>query len=157
MSSLSQAYSLQCAQFSIPFWRAHFLISHFLAYLGELGLLAGDDAAEKDGKVQPKLRFLLSSIPAEKILLHLFHHGKGHLREICRDHHVSLGQTQRALARLTKGQILVKRKEGNLVVYYFNERNTIVAPLLDLVRVTYKEIPQEARTRIFSPKYTKKN
>jgi DNA-binding transcriptional ArsR family regulator len=136
---------------------AHFLISHYVTYLKELGLITSDkDEEGLKNELSAKLRFLLANVASEKILLHLYHHGRGHLREIVRDHAIGIGGVQKALARLTKGQIIVKRKEGNLVVYSYNDRNPLVSPILELVRITYNSIPQDLRTKIFSPKYTKK-
>ena len=133
-----------------------FLISEFLDYLSALGLLGHGDDGQGDEEAGLQLRFLLANAATEKILLHLFHHGRGHVREIARDHAFGIGEVQRALARLVKGQILAKRTEGNVATYCFNEKNPLVAPVLELVRVTSQQLPQETRKKVFSPKYSKK-
>jgi len=137
---------------------AHFLITQFFSYLKELGLISSNnnDSNESRKELSPKLRFLFGNVASEKILLHLYHHGRGHLREIARDHTIGVGATQRALNRLMKGQILSKRKDGNQVIYLFNDRNPLLTPILELIRITYNSIPQEIRAKIFNPKYTRK-
>lgn len=137
---------------------AHFLITHFLSFLKELGLVLSNnnysDGSRKE--LSSKLRFLFGNVASEKIFLHLYHHGRGHLREIARDHTIGIGETQRALNRLIKSQILSKRKEGNQVIYSFNNKHPLLPPILELIRITYNSIPQELRTKVFNPKYTKK-
>jgi hypothetical protein len=67
-----------------------------------------------------------------------------------------MGEVQRALARLVKGGILDTRMEGNVATYAFNQKSPFSAPLLQLIRVAADQLPQEARRKTFSPKYSKK-
>lgn len=106
------------------------------------------------GKIDPQLRFLFSSVAAEKALLHIYQHGRGNVTAIIRDHGLGGGETQRALDRLVQGNFLVKRREGRAVFYHFNDHNSLVPPLLDLVRAAYQNISEEERKATFSPKYS---
>lgn len=132
---------------------ASFLVTEFMDYLRELGLQRDASPADSDSRPALQLRMLLGNVATERILLHIYHHGRGYINWIRRDHGLGVGETQRALTRLVEGQILVKRREGSIVFYHFNERNPLVPAILTLVRAAYENIPEAERQSTFSPKY----
>jgi len=129
-----------------------FLVGQFVAYIEELGLLPKALAGDTSAKIEPQLRLLLSSVATEMVLLHIYQHGRGYVTAIARDHGLGTGETQRALARLEKGQVLVKQRAGGVVFYSFDNRNPLVPALLDLIRVAYRNIPEDQRRLVFTPK-----
>lgn len=136
---------------------ASYLIEEFLQYLKHLNLIESQKPAKGQKRLlEPQLHFLFGNIAVEKIFLHLFHHGRGHLREIVRDHDLGLGSAQRVLPRLVKSGILKKEREGNQIIYSFNENSPLLPSILDMIRVVYKDIPQNIKKRLFNPSYSRK-
>ena len=133
---------------------AQFLINQYLQYLEALGL-KGKDAEETQNnqRLEPQLHFLLGNVAAEKILLHLFHHGGGHVRGIARDYAIGLGATQRVLKRFVQAGLIKKETKGHVVWYTFDPKSPFVKLLLELVRIVYESIPEPSRKATFEPTY----
>ena len=133
---------------------AQFLITQYLDYLEALGLRARDaEWADNKQQLRPQLHFLLGNVAVEKILLHLYHHGGGHVSGIARDHALGRGATQRVLKRLLQAELLIKESRGRIAWYTFNKRNPIVKPLLEILRLVYDSIPDSQRKATFEPTY----
>jgi hypothetical protein len=131
------------------------LFKEYLHYLSILGLTKQETKNDMNERIlKPQLRFLLSNVAAEKILLHVYHHGGGHLRGIARDHNIGIGATQRVLRSFVKEGLLKKEQQGRIVWYSFNENCPILNPLLELIRIVYDDIPEEMKKQLFNPKYT---
>lgn len=132
--------------------RDQFLLSHYLEYLSILGLAAEpEDPLFNEKQLRPQLHFLLGNVAAEKILLHLYHHGGGNLRGIARDHNLGRGATERVLRRFVQAGLLVRESRGRVVWYTFNNRNPMLKPLLEIVRLVYECIPESKRKETFEP------
>jgi predicted transcriptional regulator len=135
---------------------ASYLIEEFLQYLKHLNLIESQKPSGQKRLLEPQLHFLFGNIAVEKIFLHLFHHGRGHLREIVRDHDLGIGSAQRVFPRLVKSGILKKEREGNQIIYSFNENSPLLPSILEMIRVVYKDIPQNIKKRLFNPSYSRK-
>ena len=131
-----------------------FLIAQYLDYLKTLGLNGsnGDSAAESTNR-RPQLRFLLANLATEKILLHLYHHGGGNIVALARDHGLGTGATQRVLARLQKAGVIVRESRGRVTWYTLNPRSPLLKPLTELLRVVYRNTPDQLKKQEFEPPY----
>lgn len=130
-----------------------FLINEFLEYLTNLGVVTAIKSETEKTKVEPQLHFLLGNEAAEKILLHLYHHGRGHTKGIARDHKLGMGATHRVLNRFTEAGIILKESQGRNVYYTFNKKNPMLKPLLELIRIVYENMSTENKQTSFNPKY----
>jgi len=131
-----------------------FLLDQYLDYLESLGLKPeSQENSNKDMTLEPKLHFLFGNIAIEKILLHIYHHGGGHINSISRDHSLGRGATQRTLKRLVEAGIIKKETHGRVIWYTFNEQSPILNPILELIRIIYGAIPEEEKKNTFQPSY----
>jgi hypothetical protein len=150
-NEIADAFSAIAEEVESPI--ARFLVDEFVGYLEVLGLLRKVSTHHNDSRVEPQLKSIINSVAVEKVLLHIYQHGQAHMSAVKRDHMLGAGETHRAFARLVSGQLLERRRQGNLVVYQFNDRNPLIPPLLDLLRVAYQNIARDERRAAFSPQY----
>lgn len=96
------------------------------------------------------LDLILGSGTAQKIFLHLYHHGETYPSAVAKDFHVTLGQVQRQFDRFEKAGILISKLSGKTRVYQFNKKNPLTNPFMELVKRVYDSIPIEEKEVIFS-------
>lgn len=93
---------------------------------------------------------ILGSATAQKIFLHLFHHGETYPSAVAKDFNVSLGQVQRQFDRFENAGILISKLSGRTRVYQFNKKNSLVSPFMEMVKRVYESLPLEEKEQIFS-------
>jgi hypothetical protein len=96
------------------------------------------------------LSAILGSATAEKVLLHVFHHGESYGSAVAKDFKLSLGQVQRQFDRLEVTGLLISKLTGKTRIYKFNQKSAYYKPFLEIVRITYESIPLTERQNIFS-------
>jgi predicted transcriptional regulator len=87
---------------------------------------------------------------AERVLLHLFHHGEAHASAIAQDFGVALNPIKGQLDRFESAGILVSKELGRSRVYSYNPKSSLVGPVRELIRILYESIPLKEREKIFS-------
>lgn len=133
---------------------ARFLVNQYLEYLDALGLRARDAAwAQNNQRLEPRLHFLLGNVAAEKIILHLNHHGGGHVSGIARDHALGMGATARVLDRFLRAGLIRKESRGRVVWYTLDGQSPFAEPLLEMLRLVYESVPEPLRKATFDPTY----
>ena len=97
------------------------------------------------------LDIILGSQTAEKIFLHLFHHGETYPTAVAKDFNISLGQVQRQFDRFENAGILISKLTGRTRVYQFNKKNgAIVRPFMEIIERIYESIPLKEKEELFS-------
>lgn len=96
------------------------------------------------------LDLILGSATAQKIFLHIFHHGESYPSAVAKDFAISLGQVQRQFDRFENAGILISKLSGKTRVYQFNKKNPLTSPFLEMVKRVYDSIPLEEKERMFS-------
>ena len=94
---------------------------------------------------------ILGSKTAQKIFLHLYHHGESYPSAVARDFKISLGQVQRQFDRFEDAGILVSKLVGKTRIYQFNKKQgVILKPFVELIEVIYDSIPLKEKELLFS-------
>lgn len=93
---------------------------------------------------------ILGSETAQKIFLHIFHHGESYPSAVARDFNITLGQVQRQFDRFETAGILISKLSGKTRVYQFNKKNTLTGPFSEMVKRVYDSIPLEEKENIFN-------
>ncbi len=93
---------------------------------------------------------ILGSETAQKIFLHLFHHGESYPSAVAKDFKITLGQVQRQFDRFERAGILISKLSGKTRVYQFNKKNPLTSPFMELVKRVYDSIPLEEKQLIFN-------
>lgn len=96
------------------------------------------------------LDLILGSETAQKIFLHLYHHGESYPSAVAKDFDITLGQVQRQFDRFEKAGILISKLSGRTRVYQFNKKNTLTGPFIELVKRIYDSLPIEEKENIFN-------
>ena len=96
-----------------------------------------------------ELETLFGNRTTERILLHLFHYGETHARGIARDYDSAVSPFTRQLDKLEGAGILVSREAGRTRLYQFNPKSAYITPLRKLIEISYENIPQNEREKIF--------
>ena len=87
---------------------------------------------------------------AQKVLLHLFHHGETYATAVSKDLATSLGQVQRQLDHLENVGLLVSKLSGKTRVYTFNPKSPYSKLFREIVRIDYEGIPLSEREKMFA-------
>jgi len=93
---------------------------------------------------------ILGSKTAQKIFLHIFHHGESYPSAVAKDFNITLGQVQRQFDRFENAGILISKLSGKTRVYQFNKKNTLTGPFIEMVKRVYDSIPIDEKETIFS-------
>ena len=94
---------------------------------------------------------ILGSKTAQKIFLHLYHHGESYPSAVARDFKISLGQVQRQFDRFEDAGVLVSKLVGKTRIYQFNKKQgAILKPFIELIEVIYDSIPLKEKELLFS-------
>ncbi len=86
---------------------------------------------------------------AEKVLLHIYHHGESHARAISHDMKIANNPVIGQLDRFEKAQILVSKMAGKSRVYRFNDRFTLTGPVKELIKRAYDSLSLKEKERLF--------
>ena len=97
------------------------------------------------------LDLILGSKTAQKIFLHLYHHGESYPSAVAREMKVSLGAAQKQFERFELAGIILSKRQGRTRVYQFNQKSgTIVKHFKEIIKVVYHSIPLRERQMLFS-------
>ena len=86
---------------------------------------------------------------AEKVLLHIYHHGESHARAISHDMKIANNPVIGQLDRFEKAQILASKMAGKARVYRFNDRYPLTGPVKELIKRVYDSMPLRQREQMF--------
>lgn len=86
---------------------------------------------------------------AEKVLLHIFHHGESHGSGIAKDFEVALNPVIQQLNRFEAAGVLVSKEVGRSRIYSFNPKSPLSKPTKELIGIAYDAIPLAERTQLF--------
>jgi len=87
---------------------------------------------------------------ASLTLLHLFHYGELHARDLARDIDISLSTVQKQLAKFEDAGIVVSKKIGTTRIFSFNKKSPLTKPLMELVGVIHASMSREDKELMFS-------
>jgi DNA-binding transcriptional ArsR family regulator len=94
---------------------------------------------------------ILGSKTAQKMFLHLYHHGESYPSAVAKDFKMSLGQVQRQFDRFEEAGLIISRLLGRTRVYQFNKKHgAVVKPFMELIKVFYESIPLKEKEKLFS-------
>lgn len=88
------------------------------------------------------LEAVFGSVAAERTLLYLQNYGDGYARAIADTFGMSPSQVVNQLDKLENGGILISRPVGRTRVYYWNERNPLVADLRRFLQSILESLPR---------------
>jgi DNA-binding MarR family transcriptional regulator len=86
---------------------------------------------------------VFGSVAAERTLLYLQNYGEGYARAIAETFGMSPTQASKQLEKLENGGVLISRSIGRARVYYWNERNPLVADLRRLLQSLLESLPPD--------------
>jgi predicted transcriptional regulator len=95
------------------------------------------------------LKAVFGSLAAERTLLYLQNYGDGYAVEIARTFGLAPSQISKQLTKFEEGGLLVSRSIGRTRVYYWNERNPLVADLRQLLQAELEVLPGEEVQRYY--------
>lgn len=96
------------------------------------------------------LNQILGSETAQKIFLHLYHHGESYPSAVSKDFKITLSQVQRQFDRFESTGILISKLSGKTRIYQFNKKTPLTSPFMELVKRVYDSIPLHEKEEIFS-------
>lgn len=91
---------------------------------------------------------ILGSKNAERVLIYMLARDQGYTREIARFFGADPDSTQKQLARLELGGVLVSKSEGRTILYRFNPRYSFVKELKALLNKALLFYPPEEQERL---------
>ena len=92
---------------------------------------------------------ILGSATAQKIFLHLYHHGETYPTAVAKDFNISLGQVQRQFDRFEEAGLIISKLSGRTRIYQFNKKQVLVNPFIEMVKRVYESIPLHEKEEIF--------
>lgn len=126
----------------------HYLLSELVDYLEYLGLSFDRRHPKRSlSAFEPKLDGVLANRTTERILMQVMHFGSVYVRQLAAEHGV--GGVQRQLRQLESCGVLLPRRVGNTLAYFFNEDYPYLGPLLALVRAAYEGMTPAERAATF--------
>ena len=93
---------------------------------------------------------ILGSETAQKIFLHLYHHGETYPTAVAKDFKITLGQVQRQFDRFEEAGLIISKLSGKTRIYQFNKKNPMTSPFMELVKRVYESIPLAEKEEIFN-------
>ena len=94
------------------------------------------------------LEGLFTSKTKEQILLYLTARNEGYAREIAGYYNKSLSLVQKQLDNLEFGNIIVNKKSGRTIVYYFNPRYALINELRSFLNKALEFLPENEKERL---------
>lgn len=83
------------------------------------------------------LEGLFGNKSAEKVMLSIFTHGELHASAIAQQHRKALDPIKKQLERFEEAGFLVSRVVGRSRLYKFNEKNPLIIPLKELLKIAH--------------------
>lgn len=96
------------------------------------------------------LDIILGSSTAQKLFLHLYHHGETYPSAVAKDFQMSLGQVQRQFDRFEEAGIIISKLAGKTRIYQFNKKNVLTSTFIELVKKVYDSIPSKQKETMFN-------
>ncbi|MCY4643167.1 MAG: winged helix-turn-helix domain-containing protein [Bacteriovoracales bacterium] len=97
------------------------------------------------------LDLILGSKTAQKIFLHLYHHGESYPSAVAKDMKISLGAVQKQFERFESAGIIISTLQGRTRLYRFNMKNgAVVTHFKAMVKIVYTSISLKEKRKIFS-------
>ena len=93
---------------------------------------------------------ILGSKTAQKIFLHLYHHGETYPSAVAKDFKISLGQVQRQFDRFEDAGVIISKLSGRTRMYQFNTKQGIIKPFIEIVKRIYDSIPLDEKEELFT-------
>ena len=87
---------------------------------------------------------------AEKVLLHIYHHGESHASAIAADFEVAINPIKQQLNRFEETGVLVSKEVGRSRLYSFNPKSAYTKPVQALLKIAYESISLKEKQKIFS-------
>jgi hypothetical protein len=87
---------------------------------------------------------------AEKVLLHIYHYGQIHASAIAQDYRTALNPIKGQLDRFERMGLVASKEVGRSRLYFFNPKSVFVAPVKEILRISYESIPLKEREQLFS-------
>jgi DNA-binding transcriptional ArsR family regulator len=95
------------------------------------------------------LEKILGSKTAQKIFIHLYHHGESYPTAVAKDFKISLGAVQKQFERFEEAGIIISKLQGRTRVYQFNKKQGIVKPFIEIIKRVYDSIPLKEKEELF--------
>ena len=96
------------------------------------------------------LEYLLTSKTKEQILMFLTARNEGYAREIARFYNKSLSLVQKQLDNLEYGGVLVNKKAGKTILYYFNPRYFLINELKIFINKALEYLPEKEKESLLN-------
>jgi predicted transcriptional regulator len=95
------------------------------------------------------LEKLFGSKSAYWVLLFIYHYGEVYPAMIAENLETSANPIKGQLKKLSNVGILLRKKTGNVTIYFFNEKAAIVKPLKEMLKIEYDNISSADKNKIF--------
>ncbi|HXH76016.1 MAG TPA: hypothetical protein VNJ08_13685 [Bacteriovoracaceae bacterium] len=95
------------------------------------------------------LEKLFGNKSAYWVMLFLYHYGEVYPTMIADALEISMNPIKGQLKKLNDAGILLRKKTGNVNLYFFNEKSAFVKPLKELIAVEYANISSNDKNKIF--------
>tara|TARA_R110002049_G_scaffold291100_1_gene474789 strand:- start:229 stop:582 length:354 start_codon:yes stop_codon:yes gene_type:complete len=83
------------------------------------------------------------------ILLYLYHYGEMHPRAIARGMEASVSAVQNQLKKFEDAGVIVSKTVGRSRVYFFNKKNPLTKPLMEMVGIVHSSMSLDDKERLF--------
>ncbi len=87
---------------------------------------------------------------AEKVLLHIFHHGESHASAIAKDFSTAVNPVIQQLNRFELAGVIISKELGRSRIYSFNPKSPFTKPIKEIIEKAYESIPLPERQKIFA-------
>jgi predicted transcriptional regulator len=94
------------------------------------------------------LEGLFGNKSAEKVMLSIFEHGELHASAIAQQHETALDPIKKQLERFEEAGFLMSRTVGRSKLYKFNEKNPLIKPLKEILRVASRKEASRKEIRL---------
>lgn len=95
------------------------------------------------------LETLLGNKSAFWVMIYLYHYGEVYPSLIADSLEISMNPIKGQLKKLSDAGILLRKKTGNVNLYFFNEKAAIVKPLKEMIAIEYDNISAADKNRLF--------
>jgi hypothetical protein len=82
-------------------------------------------------------------------MLYLYHYGEVYPTLIADSLGLSLNPIKGQLKKLADARILMRKKTGNMNIYFFNEKAAIIKPLKEMIAIEYNNISASDKNKLF--------
>jgi hypothetical protein len=94
------------------------------------------------------LEGLFGNKSAEKVMLSIFEYGELHASAIAQQHKTALDPIKKQLERFEEAGFLTSRTVGRSKLYKFNEKNPLIKPLKEILRVASRKEASRKEIRL---------